>query len=98
MPTSGVVASHIGFIKRHRAVFPFVPFRIVPERKAVVHTVEQATKLVDFIQRVIVWVAVHFANLLRQFPCVHVDNFRVGVLYLNSFLFGLIHHERPQKL
>lgn len=52
MPTSGVVASHIGFIKRHRAVFPFVPFRIVPERKAVVHTVEQATKLVDFIQRV----------------------------------------------
>ena len=35
--------------------------------------------------------AVNFVNLLRQFPCVHVDNRQVGVLYFNPFLFGLIH-------
>ena len=91
MPASGVVAAHIGLVKRHGAVFPFVPFRIVPECKAAVHTVEQTAEQTDFIQRVIAWVAVHFVNLLRQFPCVHVDNRRVGVLYFNPFLFGLIH-------
>ena len=49
MPASGVVAAHIGFVKRHRAVFPFVPFRIVPERKAAIHTVEQTAEQADFI-------------------------------------------------